>query len=88
MQRKRNGYKENTQEAEQTRRPRHAEVVIHSGRKPAGAKVSEWRSRSTRTVAKKGKEKTHSGNPAPKLLLMKSFPARTLAAYSGYASPR
>ena len=30
----------------------------------------------------------NSGNPAPKLLLMKSFPASTLAAYSGYASGR
>ena len=29
-----------------------------------------------------------SGNPAPKLLLMKSLPASTLAAYSGYASGR
>lgn len=30
----------------------------------------------------------NSGNPAPKLLLMKIFPASTLAAYSGYASGR
>ncbi len=29
-----------------------------------------------------------SGKPAPKLLLNKSLPARTLAAYSGYASGR
>lgn len=28
------------------------------------------------------------GNPAPKLLRIKSLPASTLAAYSGYASGR
>lgn len=30
----------------------------------------------------------NSGKPAPKLDLMKSLPAKTEAAYSGYASPR
>jgi hypothetical protein len=29
-----------------------------------------------------------SGNPAPKLDLIKSFPANTDAAYAGYATPR